>query len=177
MNFYQWIETHRGSRHSHVEIETKHDQRGLFTTDQIEFQSALVTIPLSLIVNRKHPDFISIETDDDHRAIFLFLLNEYKKNDKSKWFPWIQLFNIDAEAKDFLNERMQLFELVQSSTLGRALVARYQQLQDEYSQMDLSDMSLEVFCYIDHLIWSRILELPENQPVSLVPFIDFANHR
>ena len=169
-SFYHWIESHGGSLHPHLQVEIKDGQRGLFATDAIPCHSALATIPWSLVINRKHPDLNSSE-------MLVFLLKEYQKKEGSAWFPWLRLLEIDEQANDFLNERMQLFGCVQSSTLGQALVARYEQLQEEHAQLELPEISLEVFCLIDHLIWSRMIDLPDNHPVSLVPLIDFANHR
>jgi hypothetical protein len=178
-SFYDWIKKNGGHIHEHIKIDTK-DERGLFTTDSIETFTALAVIPWSLVVNSQHPDLSTINTDTERQALIVFLLREYAKYDTSTWFPWIKLLNIDQEAKDLLNRKMHLFNCVEHSTLGQALTDRYQQLQEEYEQLNQSgiiDSSLELFCTIDHLVWSRVLDLPENEPLSLVPFIDFANHR
>ena len=177
--FFDWIKKNGGQIHEHVKIDTK-DERGLFATDSIETFTALAMIPWSLVVNNQRPDLSTISVETERQALIVFLLREHAKHDASTWFPWIKLLNIDQEATDLLNRKMQLFNSVERSTLGQALTNRYQQLQEEYEQLNQSDVidcSLELFCTVDHLVWSRVLGLPENEPLSLVPFIDFANHR
>lgn len=177
--FYDWIRKNGGQIHEHIKIDVK-EERGLFTTDTIEPCSALCVIPRSLLVNNQHPDLSVIHADTEQQTLILFLLREYLKHDGSFWFPWIKLLSIDKEADNLLKIKMHLFDCVERSTLGQALTARYQQLQEEYEQLNQSniiDTNFEVFCFIDHLVWSRVLDLPESEPLSLVPFIDFANHR
>ena len=177
--FYQWIEQNGGHIHPNVRIENK-DERGLFTSTTIESHSALVTIPWSLVVNIQHADLCNLPIDNERLALVVFLLREHSKQQTSTWFPWIRLLNIDEEATDFLERQMQLFNCVEHSTLGQALTARYQQLQEEYNQLsqaEIIESSLDLFCTVDHLVWSRVLGLPEDEPMSLVPLIDFANHR
>lgn len=178
-HFYQWIRKNGGRIDEHVQIDVK-EERGLFTTDAIEAYTALAVIPWSCVVNNQHPDLSMILVETERQALIVFLLREHAKDHASTWFPWIKLLNIEQEAKDFLAMKMNLFSAVEHSTLGQALTARYQQLQEEYEQLNqagLIETSLELFCTVDHLVWSRILDLPENEPLSLVPFIDFANHR
>lgn len=178
-HFYQWIQKNGGRIDERVKIDTK-EERGLFTTDAIEAYTALAVIPWSSVVNNQHPDLSMINTETERQALIVFLLREYAKDHASTWYPWIKLLNIEHEAKDFLTMKMNLFSVVEQSTLGQALTARYQQLQDEYEQLNqagLIETSLELFCTVDHLVWSRVLDLPENEPLSLVPFVDFANHR
>lgn len=179
LNFYDWIKKNGGEIHEYIKIDIK-EERGLFTTDSIESYTALAIIPWSLVVNIQHSDLSTINTNTERQALIVFLLREYVKYDKSTWFPWIKLLNIDKEADELLKIKMHLFDCVEHSTLGQALTDRYQQLQQEYDELNQSGMietSFELFCTIDHLIWSRVLDLPENEPLSLVPFIDFANHR
>ncbi|CAF1113429.1 unnamed protein product [Rotaria sordida] len=178
LSFYNWIKKNGGQIHEYVKIDIK-EERGLFTTDSIEPYTALAIIPRSLIINNQHPDLSTINIDTERQALIVFLLREYIKYDTSFWFPWIKLLNIDKEADELLKIQMHLFDCVEYSTLGQALTVRYQQLQQEYEQLNQSNIietSFELFCAIDHLVWSRILDLPENEPLSLVPFIDFANH-
>jgi hypothetical protein len=179
LNFYDWIKRNGGQIHEHIKIDIKED-RGLFTTHSIEAYTALAIIPWSLVVNIQHSDLSTINTNTERQALIIFLLHEYVKYDKSTWFPWIKLLNIDKEANELLKIKMHLFDCVEHSTLGQALTDRYQQLQQEYDELNQSgiiETSFELFCTIDHLIWSRVLDLPEHEPLSLVPFIDFANHR
>jgi hypothetical protein len=179
LSFYNWIKKNGGQIHEHVKIDIK-EERGLFTTDSIESYTALAVIPWLLVINNQHPDLSSINTDTERQALIVFLLREYAKSDTSSWFPWIKLLNIDKEVDELLKIKMNLFDSVEHSTLGQALTNRYQQLQEEYEQLSQSgiiETSFELFCTVDHLIWSRVLDLPENEPLSLVPFIDFANHR
>lgn len=178
-HFYNWIKNHGGQIHESIKIDTK-DERGLFTIESIEPYTALAVIPWSLVVNIQHSDLSSIKTDTERQALIVFLLREHAKYDASSWFPWIKLLNIDKESEDLIQIKMNLFNSVEHSTLGQAITDRYQQLQEEYHELNQSgiiESSLELFCTIDHLIWSRVLDLPENEPFSLVPFIDFANHR
>ncbi|CAF1257657.1 unnamed protein product [Adineta steineri] len=178
LSFYEWIKKNGGEIHKHVKIDTK-EERGLFTTDSIESHTALAIVPWSLVVNIQHPDLSTINTDAERQALIVFLLREYSKHKESSWYPWLELLNIDKEADELLKIKMHLFNCVEHSTLGQALTDRYQQLQEEYEhlfQAGIIETSFELFCAIDHLIWSRILDLPENEPLSLVPFIDFANH-
>ncbi|CAF1122413.1 unnamed protein product [Rotaria sp. Silwood1] len=178
LSFYDWIKKNGGQIHEYVKIDTK-EERGLFTTDSIESYTALAIIPRSLIINNQHPDLSTINTDTERQTLIVFLLREYMKNNSSFWFPWIKLLNINKEANELLTTQMHLFDCVEHSTLGQALTDRYQQLQTEYEQLTQSNIietNFELFCAIDHLVWSRILDLPENEPLSLVPFIDFANH-
>lgn len=174
LSFYDWIKKNGGQIHEHVKIDSK-GERGLFATDSIEAYSALAIIPWSLVVNIHHSNLSTINTDTERQALIVFLLREYAKRDESSWFPWIKLLNIDKEADELLKIKMHLFNCVEHSTLGQALTTRYQQLQDEYEQ--LCETNFDLFCAVDHLVWSRVLDLPENEPLSLVPFIDFANHR
>jgi hypothetical protein len=178
-SFYNWIKTNGGQIHEYVNIDVK-DERGLFVTDSIESYSALAIVPWSLVVNIHHSDLSTITTDTERQALIVFLLREYVKRDESFWFPWIKLLNIDKEADELLKIKMHLFNCVEHSTLGDALTARYQQLQEEYEQLCQSgiiETNFELFCAIDHLVWSRVIDLPEDEPLSLVPLIDFANHR
>lgn len=179
LNFYNWIKKNGGQIHEHIKIDTK-EERGLFITDSIESYTALVIIPWSIVVNIQHADLSTIKTDTERQALIVFLLSEYAKGDTSTWYSWIKLLNIDKEAEELLKIKMYLFDCVEHSTLGQALTDRYQQLQGEYNELSESgiiESSFELFCTIDHLIWSRVLDLPENEPLSLVPFVDFANHR
>jgi hypothetical protein len=178
-NFYDWIKKNGGQIHEQVEIDTK-EERGLFARDSIESYTALAIIPWSLVVNIQHPDVSNINTNTERQALIVFLLREYVKYDASTWFPWIKLLNIDKEMNELLKIKMHLFDCVEHSTLGQALTDRYQQLQEEYellSQSGIIETSFELFCTVDDLVWSRVLDLPENEPLSLVPLIDFANHR
>lgn len=177
--FYQWIRKNGGRIDERIKIDTKED-RGLFTTDAIPSHTALAVIPWSFVINNQHPDLSMIKMETERQALIVFLLREYAKDHASTWFPWIKLLNIEQEANDFLTIKMNLFTAVEHSTLGQALTARYQQLQEEYQalhQAGTIEASLELFCIMDHLVWSRVLDLPENEPLSLVPLIDFANHR
>jgi len=63
------------------------------------------------------------------------------KKDDSNWFPWLHLLKIDEQAKEFFNMQMKIFDCVEDSTLGQALTARYQQLQEEYHQVKNEDNS------------------------------------
>ncbi|CAF0923941.1 unnamed protein product [Adineta ricciae] len=176
--FFDWIREKGGRIHKHIKIDTR-EERGLFATSTIESHAALAIIPWSLVVNKQHVDLATIDADTERQALVLFLSREYMKQEESNWYPWIKLLNIDKEADELLKIKMNLFNCVEHSTLGQALTARYQQLEQEYEYLNQSDMihiSFELFCAIDHLVWSRILDLPENEPISLVPFIDFANH-
>ncbi|UJR22626.1 hypothetical protein I4U23_025667 [Adineta vaga] len=176
--FYDWIRKKNGYIHEDIKIDTK-EERGLFTTNTIESHIALAIIPWSLVVNNQHADLLTIRTDTERQALIVFLSREYSKQDESAWFPWIKLLNIDKEADELLKIKMNLFNSVEHSTLGQALTARYQQLEQEYAylcQSEMININFELFCAIDHIVWSRILDLPENEPLSLVPFIDFANH-
>ncbi|CAF4410308.1 unnamed protein product [Rotaria sp. Silwood2] len=178
LSFYDWIKKNGGQVHQCVKIDIK-QERGLFATDSIEPYTALAIIPRSLIVNNQHSDLSTINIDTERQALIVFLLHEYIKYDASFWFPWIKLLNIDKETNELLKIQMHLFDCVKHSTLGQALITRYQQLQEEYEQLSQSNIietNFELFCALDHLVWSRILDLPENEPLSLVPFIDFANH-
>lgn len=174
-HFYQWIRKNGGRIDERMKIASK-EERGLFTTDAIPSHTALAVIPWSLVINNQHPDLSMIKMDTERQALIVFLLREYAKDQTSTWFPWMKLLNIEQEAKDFLTKKMNLFAAVEHSTLGQALTARFQQLQEEY-QAGTIETTLELFCTIDHLVWSRVLDLPENEPLSLVPFVDFANHR
>jgi hypothetical protein len=179
LNFYDWIRKNGGQIHENIKIDIK-EERGLYTIDSIESYTALAIIPWSLVVNIQHPDLSSINTDTERQALIVFLLREYAKYDTSTWFSWIKLLNIDKEMNELLKIKMHLFDYVEHSTLGQALTDRYQQLQEEYEQLSQSSIiesNFELFCTIDHLVWSRVLDLPENESLALVPFIDFANHR
>ena len=177
--FDDWIRKNDGHIHPHVKIENR-GERGLFASDSIECHAALVTIPWSLVVNRQHGDVSSIEAETERIALLVFLVREHHKRDASFWSPWLNLLNVENEANELLATKMQLFDCVQHSTLGAALTARYQQLQEEHRQLTQSDTieaSFELYAAVDHLVWSRVLGLPEDEPLSLVPLIDFANHR
>ncbi|CAF2147222.1 unnamed protein product [Rotaria magnacalcarata] len=175
LSFHNWIKTNGGQIHENVKIDVK-EERGLFATDTIESYAALVTVPRSLIVNNQHSDLSTVHTDTERQGLMMFLIREYTKGDASFWFPWIKLLNVDKEADELLKIKMHLFDCVEHSTLGQALTARYQQLQEEYEQLNFTETNFELFCAVDHLVWSRVLDLPESEPLSLVPFIDFANH-
>ena len=179
VKFFDWIREKDGQIHEYIKIDTR-EERGLFATSTIESHAALAIIPWSLVVNKQHADLATIDADTERQALILFLSREYTRQEESDWYPWIKLLNIDKEADELLKIKMNLFNCVEHSTLGQALTARYQQLEQEYEYLNQSDMihiSFELFCAIDHLVWSRILDLPENEPISLVPFIDFANHK
>jgi hypothetical protein len=179
LSFYDWIKKNGGQIHENLKIDVK-EERGLFTTDSIQSHTTLAIVPWSLVLNIQHPDLSDIHTDTERQALIVFLLREHVKYDTSSWFPWIKLLNIDQDSDELLKIKMNLFDCVEHSTLGQALTARYQQLQEEYEQLSQSgiiETSFELFCTVDQLVWSRVLDLPENEPLSLVPLIDFANHR
>jgi hypothetical protein len=175
--FFDWLTTNGGQHHAHIRIDTR-DQRGLFTSNTIESHTALVRIPRSLIINRQHADLSSIPVDTDRLALMIFLLREHHQGIRSSWYPWLHLLNIDEHATSFLKKQMCLFDCLEHSTLGQALTVRYQELHDEYEQIrSMFDTSLDVVCTIDHLVWSRALDLSNESSLSLIPLIDFANHR
>ena len=177
--FYDWIRRNDGHIHPHVKIEFR-DERGLFASDSIERHAALVTIPWSLVVNQQHGDVSSIEVETERMALLAFLVREHLKRDASFWSPWLNLLNVENLTNELLATKMKLFDCVEHSTLGDALTTRYQQLQEEHLQLTQSgviESSLELYAAADHLVWSRVLGLPEDEPLSLVPLIDFANHR
>ena len=178
-NFYSWIQENGGQIHEHIKIDIK-EERGLHTTDSIESYNALSIIPRTLLINHQHADLSAMNIGVERQRLIIFLLREYMKYDASFWFPWIKLLNIDKEKNELLTNKIHLFDCVQYSTLGQALKDRYQKLQEEYEQLTASNMvetSFEIFCTIDHLVLSRVIELPENESLSLIPFIDLANHR
>ena len=147
--------------HEDIKIDTK-DKRGLFNSDPIERYTALAVIPWSLVLNIQHPDLSTINMETERQALIIFLLREYAKDQTADWFPWIKLLNINQETKILLNMKMHLFIYVEHSTLG---------------QSGVIEASLELFCTSDHLVWLHALDLSENEPLPLVPLIDFANHR
>ena len=177
--FYRWIEANGGQIHPQIRIDTR-EERGLFTTEEIPSHSALIVIPFSLILTANRMENKFVDKSDQLRLI-IFLLYEYFKVDKSFWFPWLHLLNIDQEKQDFLTRQMQLYDCLEHSTIAQALTARYQQLQEDYDELSKSFTDLQfdfdLFATIDHLVWSRILDLPDDIGVSLVPSVDFANHR
>ena len=179
-NFYNWIQENGGKIHEHIKIDIKQEQRGLYTTNSIESYNALAIVPRTLLINNQHADLSAINIDTERQRLIIFLLREYMKYDASFWFPWIKLLNIDKEKNEFLTNKMHLFDCLQYSTLGQALKDRYQQLQEEYEQLTTSNIietSFELFCTIDHLVLSRVIDLPDSESLSLIPFIDLANHR
>ena len=177
--FYQWIKQNGGHIHPDIRIDSK-DERGLFTSATLEPHTALVIVPRSLVVNMQHAELADLPIDNERLGLVVFLLREHGKGHASTWFPWLDLLEIDEQATDFLAKQMHLFQCVEQSTLGQALTARYQQLQEEYDQLSeaqIIESSFDLFCTVDQLVWSRVLGLPEDEPMSLVPLIDFANHR
>lgn len=175
-NLYEWFEKNGGQMHPDIRID-KNQERGLFVRSNIPIYTLLISVPFSMIITAKRSES-NVENEKDHDVLIRFLLNEYSKGETSFWYSWYKLFNIDEEKSNFLTRQMQLYDSVEHSTIAQALTARYQQLQEDYSEsINEEQCDFDLYSTIDHLVWSRALELPDSIGFSLVPMIDFANHR